>query len=72
MYLEVNERSYIWEVDNQAMRAIILGEIKWKKCLNCTDGVVHAYQEYIGDAEPDREGFEAACDCCYGVGFVSV
>lgn len=72
-----------WELDAEAMRAVILGKITWKRCFSCDKGLVwvdgdegiEVSQEFV-DSNQSKENefrfYQDTCEDCIGVGFVFI
>lgn len=73
------DRNYTWYVDAEAMRALILGKITWKRCFSCKNGLVwvdgefgEVVSEHVVDPEDSIRFYTDTCEDCCGVGFVFV
>lgn len=75
--MEINcNNNYMWELDAEAMRALITGKIVWKRCYSCDKGVIWWNEDgiVVGALEAETLTYcdHGPCDDCYGVGFIYV
>lgn len=77
-----------WEIDHEAMRAIITGEVEWKRCYSCEKGLVwvdgdngvvvsNIFVEDNKDKDPlcefsEFRFYQDLCEDCKGTGFLIV
>jgi hypothetical protein len=68
-------RTYYTECENDWLRAVISGEIRFRKCPTCdNDGVEHqAYDENGNPCSADDETAERhTCEKCKGVAYIEL
>lgn len=72
-----------WCLDAEAMRAMILGKVLWKRCFNCEKGLVWVDGEqgvevppkFLEENQTEEDQFrfyQDTCEDCHGVGFIFV
>lgn len=65
-----------WCLDAEAMRAVILGKVVWKKCFECDQGKIYVSGggEVVSASQADLDEFSYidACEECHGVGLVFI
>ena len=76
-----NKSTGEWSFDPEAMRAMILGKVTWRRCFACVEGKVWVdgeegivvSQSFVDEHGPDDIRFyRDCCEDCHGVGFVFV
>ena len=77
MEIGYDKKGY-WELDAEAMRALILGKVTWKRCYSCDKGLVwvdgfegvECSAMFVEEMQDDVRFYQDMCEDCMGVGFI--